>query len=138
MLSDIDAKELIPQREPIQMTDTLYEASENDARTGFVIRKENLFLENGHLSEMGIIENMAQSAAATAGVRTYINGEKPLLGYIGEIKKCIFHRLPEVGETLTAEVHYVSEAAGVVLYNIESHTENGPCAECRMKVFLES
>jgi len=138
MLSDIDARELIPQREPIQMTDTLYEASETDARTGFVIRKDNIFLEDGHLSEMGVIENMAQSAAATAGVRTYINGEKPLLGYIGEIKKCIFHRLPEVGETLDADVHYVSEAAGVVLYNIESHTGKGPCAECRMKVFLES
>jgi len=79
MLSDIDARELIPQREPIQMTDTLYEASETDARTGFVIRKDNIFLEDGHLSEMGVIENMAQSAAATAGVRTYINGEKPLL-----------------------------------------------------------
>lgn len=137
MLRDIDARELIPQRDPIQMTQTLYEASENDARTGFVISQDNLFLEDGYLSEMGVIENMAQSAAATAGVKTYINGEKPVLGYIGEIKKCIFHRLPEAGETLTAEVHYVSEAAGVVLYNIASHTEKGPCAECRMKVFLE-
>lgn len=129
--------DLIPQRDPVRMIDTLYEATVTEAHTGLSVSKGNIFFEGDHLSEMGLIENMAQSAAATAGVRNFLQGIPPSIGYIGEIKKCIFHSFPHDGEKLHTFVHYVSEAAGVTLYDIENRTDSSPCAQCRMKVFIE-
>jgi len=137
MPEHIDINDLIPQREPVRMIDTLYEATTSEARTGLSVSRDNIFYEGDHLSEMGLIENMAQSAAATAGVKNHLQGIPPSLGYIGEIKKCIFHSFPTDGEHLRTYVRYISEAAGVILYDIESRTDRAPCAECRMKVFID-
>ncbi|MEO8117090.1 MAG: hypothetical protein ABI653_05520 [Bacteroidota bacterium] len=58
---------LIPQRPPFVMVDHLINADEKTAETSFLILPENLLVENGFLSEAGLMENMAQTAAAKAG-----------------------------------------------------------------------
>ncbi len=137
---------LIPQRPPIVMVDKLFSASDTEAETGLLITENNMFVskeENGSgtnmdcLREPGIIEHIAQSAAAFAGYGTFSKGLPPKLGYIGEIKKCKIHLLPKVGNELVTDIHLVAEAAGVSL--VEAHTRSGDMlvAECQMKIFLE-
>ena len=92
--------QLIPQRPPIVMVDVVWSATETEAETGLTVTADNIFVRNGHFREPGLIEHIAQSAAAFAGCGTFLRGEEPKLGFIGEIKDCVLNMLPEVGTQL--------------------------------------
>lgn len=134
---DSELFELIPQRPPIVMVDRLRGVTAEGAETGLTIRESNIFVNNGHLQEPGLIEHIAQSAAAFAGFKGYASGEEPKLGYIGELKKMHFHRLPEVGESLTTTLKVLGEAAGVTLLAAETKAGDEPVADGQMKIFLK-
>ena len=56
--------EYIPQRPPIVMADAFYGIGEDGcARSGLTVCEDNIFVEEGALSECGLIEHIAQSAA---------------------------------------------------------------------------
>jgi predicted hotdog family 3-hydroxylacyl-ACP dehydratase len=59
--------ELIPQRAPIVMVNEFVGIEGNVSRTRFAVYNENIFVDNGCLSECGLIEHIAQSAAARVG-----------------------------------------------------------------------
>lgn len=129
--------QLIPQRDPIVEVDELVAATETDAVTRLTVREDNFFAQSGVLHEPGLIEHMAQSAAAFAGNATFLRHEPPHLGFIGEVKKCHIAFLPAVGGVLTTTVSLISEIAGVSLVKISSECDGKAVAECQMKIFLK-
>lgn len=129
---------LIPQRNPIVMVDTFFRADENGAETGLHIQSGCLFCEGGLLREPGMIEHVAQSAAAFAGYAPYTRGEQPKLGFIGEVKKFKISRLPRVGEFLHTTLRVMGEAAGVTLIAAETRVEDEVLATCQMKIFIKN
>ena len=69
--------ELIPQRPPMVMVDRFEGIdAEDQSHTSLTVREDNLFVEEGALTECGLIEHMAQSAAARVGWRCREAGEK--------------------------------------------------------------
>lgn len=128
---------LIPQRNPIVMVDTFFCADEERAETGLHIQMGNLFCEGGFLRESGMIEHVAQSAAAFAGYAPYIKGETPKLGFIGEVKKFKIVRLSKVGEFLHTYLRVLGEAAGVTLISAETKSDEEVLATCQMKIFIK-
>lgn len=54
--------ELIPQRPPVVMVDQVLACDGTWTTTSFVVPQSGIFVENGALSEVGLIENMAQSS----------------------------------------------------------------------------
>ena len=69
MLIDQDhITELIPQRAPFVMIDTLEYHADGKTGTRFRIRPDNIFLREGRLETAALIENLAQTAAASAGL----------------------------------------------------------------------
>ncbi|MGN0236125.1 MAG: hydroxymyristoyl-ACP dehydratase [Paludibacteraceae bacterium] len=134
-----EIKQLIPQREPIIMVD-MFAPGEQDneaAATGLTVAATNIFVQDDHLQEPGIIEHVAQSAAALAGYSTYQQGLPPQLGYIGEIKKFHIHRLPCVGDTLRTSLHVLGTAMGITLLAAEVRVADETVAEGQMKIFLK-
>lgn len=127
---------LIPQRHPIVEIDVLYEASATEAHTGLTVCENNYFYEDGRLSEAGLIEHIAQSAAAFAGYTTYLRGEEPHLGFIGEIKKCKIYELPVLGSDLHTWIKFVSDVNGVSLMTATTIVDVRKVAECQIKIFL--
>ena len=129
-------KELIPQRFPIMMVDTLYEADETDCMTGLTISADNMFCQEGLFIEPGMIEHIAQSASAFAGVKAKMKNEPTPVGYIGEVKKFKLVSTPKAGDVLTTSIHTVSEVQNVSL--IKAETKVGDCvvASCQMKIFI--
>lgn len=101
------------------------------------IREDNLFVDNGMLSECGIIEHMAQSAAARAGFAFLSRGLKPPLGYIGAISGFRVSRLPMTGEEITTRIKITAEVFGVTLISAICSTGDENIAECNMKIFLD-
>ena len=128
---------LIPQRNPIVMVDTFFCADEESAETGFHVQSGNLFCEEGVLREPGLIEHVAQSAAAFAGYAPYKKGELPKLGFIGEVKKFKIVRLPGIGEFLHTRLRVLGEAGGVTLISAETKSDEEVLATCQMKIFIK-
>lgn len=130
-------KEYIPQSDPIVMIDTLEYCKGDTTRTTFKILEENIFVKSGLLHEPGIIENIAQTAAAKAGYEVKKLGAEPLLGFIGAVKDLKIHALPEVGETLETTVIIKTEIMGVTLIEGKSTCNGKQIAECEMKIFIQ-
>ena len=128
---------LIPQRPPIVMVDSFFEADTESATTGLTILPDNIFCLDGQLQEPGLIEHVAQSAAAFAGYAPYTRGESPKLGFIGEVKKFKIMRLPEVNEQLVTTLKVLGEAAGVTLISAQTNAGEETVATCQMKIFIK-
>lgn len=127
----------IPQREPICLVHTIYECSEEAVKTGFVVESGHFFTDENHLSEAGIVENLAQSCAAQAGYVCSTRGIAPKVGFIANIKDLKIHHLPEVNSEIITEVKLKAFVMNVTLV-IASSTCNGkPVAECEMKIFVQ-
>ena len=84
-----DITNLIPQKSPFEMVDTLLEFSKTSVTSSFSIPKENLFVVNGKFTESGLVENMAQTVALHTGFSYFVEGKPAPTGYIGSIKSII-------------------------------------------------
>ena len=129
--------DLIPQREPMIMVDAFYGIADETAYAGLIIRQENIFVEDNVLREEGLMEHMAQSAAARAGYVARSKGEPVRLGYIGAVTKAEFCRLPRVGEQLLSAVRIIEEVMDITLLEVETRIGDERVAACRMKIFTE-
>ena len=96
--------EYIPQRPPIVMADAFYGIGEDGcARSGLTVCEDNIFVEEDALSECGLIEHIAQSAALRAGYMNRTMGRRVQLGYIGAVNDLRVHFLPPVGSRLVTQ-----------------------------------
>lgn len=137
MQNQYTIKELIPQREPMLMVDSLTSFEDNIAVTSFEVRAENIFCQDGYFRESGIMENIAQSAATQAGYAELIANRPVVLGFIGSIDKMKIYRLPAVGETLETTVEIITQLDDITLVHAKSQSNEGDVAECNMKIFLK-
>lgn len=137
ILQDEGILNLIPQRPPIVMVDSFCGIEDNCSYSGLTVTSGNIFCRKGKLQEAGIIEHIAQSAAARIGYIYLQKKEAVPLGFIGSVDKLTIHRLPEVGEVLSTEITIIQEVFDITLIAAHVSTEEGRVAECRMKIYLE-
>ncbi|MCQ2350726.1 MAG: hypothetical protein MJ003_02005 [Paludibacteraceae bacterium] len=130
-------KELIPQRSPIMMVDTLYESTSEEAITGLTIKEDNLFCKNGKFTEPGLIEHIAQSASAFAGYQARIEGKPAPIGYIGEIKKFHLISFPKTGSSLTTHIKVMGIVGNVTLLQAETTCKNETVCTTGLKIAIE-
>ena len=133
---------LIPQKPPIEMVDKLWFNDETITISGFTIKEDTIFCQNGFFREPGIIENIAQTAALRVGYLVSLmekTGEKanPPIGYIGAIKKLMIHQLPKVGSELRTEIKIQQIIFDVTLITGKITINDETIAECEMKIFLK-
>ena len=129
--------ELIPQRPPIVMVDEFLGIEGNLSRTRLVVREDNLFVCGGVLDECGIIEHMAQSAAARVGYLFREKGEKIPLGYIGSINDFTVARHPKTGEEMMTVIEVMQEVFHISLVAARCEVDGRCIAACKMKIYLE-
>ena len=133
---NIKATELIPQREPFVLVDAVKRCDETSTLTSFLINENHILCREGVLIEAGLIENMAQSAAAGAGYKFMSEGKEIPLGFIGSVDKMKVHFLPEAGKTLETEVKITHEIMNITLVNCVVKVDGEMAAECGMKIFI--
>lgn len=115
-LRDIDVHELLPQQEPFVMIGRLIHFDMSKTTTETVVCADNLFVDDGHFSATGLVENIAQTCAARIGyINKYILKKGIQLGFIGAVRKMDILALPEVGETIVTEIEIVAEVFGMIL-----------------------
>jgi predicted hotdog family 3-hydroxylacyl-ACP dehydratase len=127
---------LIPQKPPMVMVGKLLRVEGNRTLTSLSIGKENLFCDKGIFSEAGLIENIAQTAAAGAGYRSLLKNQPAPSGFIGGIKNLVIHSLPITGDVLITEVVLEYEVFNATVITGKSSVNDKLVAECEMKIFL--
>ncbi len=94
----------LPHRAPMLMVDEIVEIDDQSIKTEFIIKPENIFLQNSKLSEVGIIENMAQTASGIIGKPQFDENAHDknfrLSGYITRIENIEIFTLPDVNAQL--------------------------------------
>ena len=128
---------LIPQRPPIVMVDSFFGIEENCSYSGLTVTPDNIFCEAGKLQEPGIIEHIAQSAAARIGFIYTRQGAQVPLGFIGSVDKLRIYDLPEVGMKLFTEITVVQEVFDITQIAAQVKADEKLIAECRMKIFIK-
>ena len=134
---DIDVKTIIPQQTPFVMIDRLLHFDKVFTRTEFVIRADNMFVEEGKFLEAGLIENIAQTCAARLGyINTVILKDVVHLGFIGAMKSLIINKLPDIHSKLETTIEVVNEVFNITLVNATTRCNGEVLVTCEMKISL--
>jgi 3-hydroxyacyl-[acyl-carrier-protein] dehydratase len=129
----------IPQRNPIVMIDDLVEASDLHSVTHLQIREDNMFVDAGKFAEPGLVENIAQTAAAQVGYQCSIKKIPVPLGYIAAIKNLVISKLPAVNSRITTSIRIVNQVLDVTLAEGKVVDEDGTeCCSCEMRIFVKA
>jgi 3-hydroxymyristoyl/3-hydroxydecanoyl-(acyl carrier protein) dehydratase len=133
----INIEELLPQRKPFIMVDRLVHLDHVSTVSSIKIVTNNMFTENGFLTEAGIIENIAQTCALRLGyINKYILSDEVKLGFIGAIKNLVIAQLPKIGDELKTTVDIVNEVFTLTLVNAKVEVDNRLIASCEMKISI--
>lgn len=129
----------IPQGPPFVMIDEIISATENQTVCTFEVKATNLFTnDEGQFLEAGLVEHMAQTAAAGTGLKASKNQENPPVGFIGQIKNLKIFALPKVGSILTTVINEQQQVMNALLVNGVVQCEGVVIAQADFKIFLQS
>ena len=120
MENEYDILTLLPQRPPMVMVDRLLHCDPVLTETELTIRPDNIMVEDGHLAEIGLLENVAQTCAARMGYINLSSGKEVRMGVIGALRDMEIHARPKVGSTITTRIEVSDEVFGMTLAKAES------------------
>ncbi len=126
----------IPQRAPLVMVDKILSSDETGTRSSFLIRKENIFVENGLFTEPGLVENIAQTAAARAGYISEAEGKPVSVGYIGAIRNLVITSMPHIHDEISTEITIQNQIFNVSVISGKITCNEALIAQCEMKIFI--
>lgn len=112
----IDVHTVLPQQEPFVMIGTMTHFEMGTSTTETTVSADNIFVDNGHFSPSGIMENIAQTCASRIGFyNKYILHKDVQVGFIGAVRDFEVDSLPNVGDTITTTVDIIEEIFGMTL-----------------------
>ena len=127
----------IPQKPPMVMIDRIISVEGKITITAFMIREDNVFCEDGLFREPGLIENMAQTAAAGAGLQPGTKEGNPPLGFIGGIRNLRIYAFPKVGDEIITRIAVEHEVFNATIVNGKTFLKDKILTECELKIFLD-
>lgn len=136
LISGNELLELIPQRSPVVMIDKFLYSDETSSVSGLTVPATCVFCENGFLSESGMVENIAQTAAAGVGYACKRDNKKVPLGFIAAIKNLEVFELAAVGSELRTEVKIINQVLDVTIITGSISMGAKILAQCEMRIFL--
>ena len=127
---------LIPQQPPFVMIDALLFSDDTITRCGFRVRADNVFTINGVFVEAGLLENMAQTAAARAGYISRLENKPVEIGYIGAVKNLEIFGLPNTNDELISEIQIKETVFNMSMITGKVWCKNKLMAQCELKIFM--
>jgi len=118
------------------MVDELIDTGATIVKTRFRIRPDNIFCQEGLFNEAGLIENMAQTAAARIGSKPSLKTEKPPVGFIGGIRNLAISHYPQAGQEITTTVEVLHEVFNACIVKASVFLRDVKIAGCELKIFL--
>lgn len=147
MRTAVDIQNYLPHRAPMLMVDLILNVDASYVETIFLIKEDNIFVENDTFIEAGLIENTAQTCSAIVGKKYFFdeNGSENeninVIGFISAIKNLKIHVLPKTGETIITKANLVSKFEGddytLCTMSCESLVEDKILLECEINLFIQ-
>ena len=128
---------LLPQRPPMLLIDALLTCADERTVSCFRVPADSVLVENGVLSEAGLLENIAQTAAAGAGYGYQQQGRPAPVGFIAAIRNLHILSLPAVGTELTTEVRVLNQVLEFSIVRGTVRAGDATFAECEMRIFIK-
>lgn len=142
--TDIDIKTYLPHSKPMLMVDVIERMCFEEVMSSFYIDESCLFIEDGFLTETGLIENAAQTCSAISG-QHYFNKEDQqvpaVIGFISSIKKIQIFGLPRVHSTIKTQARLISQSQNpqfsICTFQVSIYQEDTEFLEGVMNLFLQ-
>lgn len=134
----IPVQEFIPQRDPFVMVDKLIFADEKTSITTLLIREGNIFASGGFFTSAGMVEAMAQTAAAGTGYFFKMRNEPVPVGYIGAVQQLEIFDWPPVNQEIMLEISLQTKVLQVSLVSGTVKMNNRLIAKCHLKIFVSN
>jgi len=134
IISKTEIEDYIPHRTPFVMIDNLLSVSRERFESDFEIRADNLFVAEDLFLEGGLIENIAQTCAASFGYLDRKDGGEPKIGFIGAIARLELYDLPPVGCKITTIVTPTHQLGNIFMVIGRNYLEERILLECEMKI----
>lgn len=118
------------------MVDQLQRCDEQGASTTFAVREDNIFVEQGQLTEPALIENIAQTAAARMG---YLcdQEQKPVpVGFIGAVQHLKITGLPQIADILKTSITIKNQIFNATIIEGAITVNETRLVSCEMKIFI--
>lgn len=132
--------ELIPQRNPMVMVDCLVSCAEKQVVSQLCIRNDNLFVNRRGLTAAGMMEMMAQTAAAGTGYllkkQSETANKKVPVGVIGSIKNFRLYFQPFTGSIVTTTINIEHEVLQATVVKGKVEADGKLAAEGDLQIFL--
>jgi predicted hotdog family 3-hydroxylacyl-ACP dehydratase len=139
----IEINNYLPHRAPMLFVDILVDIHPEHVSSTFVIKADTLFVQNGRLQEIGVIENAAQTCSSVLG-QTYFqdgNVDAKVIGFISAIKYVKIYSLPQVGDEIftQAELIHQFESPAYQICTLSTRTQVAGTiiAEAEINLFLQ-
>lgn len=127
---------LIPQQPPFVMIDRLLVSDVSITRSSFIVAADNVLTINGEFTEAGLMENIAQTAAARAGLSAVMQNRSVAAGYIASVTHFEVFTLPGINNELITEVTTDDSVPTVTVIWGTVHCNEELIAKCEMKVLM--
>jgi predicted hotdog family 3-hydroxylacyl-ACP dehydratase len=133
-----NAADFIPQRPPFVLVDKLLYVDKRTSCCSFTIPIGNLFADGGFYSTAGLIESMAQTAAAGTGYLSKLENKPVPLGYIGAVQKLEVIDWPPVLAEIVMTINLLTNILQVSLVSGIVQFGERTLASCEMKIFINN
>ncbi len=127
----------IPQRPPFVMVGNLVSHNEFSATSNFHIKENNILVKDGVFTELGLLENIAQTAAANAGYECVLKNIPVHLGFIGAISRVQVHNLPKSNSKIDTRIEIKQEIFNITLIEGVVKQNGKSLISCQMKIMID-
>jgi predicted hotdog family 3-hydroxylacyl-ACP dehydratase len=140
LVSRDNIQDLLPQRSPMVMVDWLVSCNEKEVVSQLTIRQDNLFVDQGRFTSAGMMEAMAQTAAARTGflMKKQEDGsnKKVPVGVIGSIKNFRLYFQPAINSIIQTTIMIEHEVMQATVVKGKIEVNGKLAAESDMQIFL--
>ena len=143
----IHKNDFLPHREPMLMVDVLEEITATSVISIFNIKEDNVFVYQNYFSEVGLIENAAQTCSSIVGQTFFLTADNEvkenvkLVGFISGIKKATVSMLPMVNQTIktfaTLVSRFDSDQYSICTMKCETFQEENLLLEAEINLFIQ-
>lgn len=144
---EVNINHFLPHREPMIMVDVLKTITSSNVTSTFIIKQNNVFVEKGIFSEIGLIENAAQTCSSIVGQSFFLTNDNEvkeniqIVGFISGIKKATVFMLPKVNQTILTSASLVSrfdtDDYSICTMKCETYQEDNLLLESEINLFIQ-
>ena len=136
IVSKENIEDFIPHRPPFVMIDNLISVNEALFESDFSVSESNVLVESGFLQEAGLIENIAQTCAASFGFLDKEKDGQPKIGFIGAISRLELFELPPVTSKINTVVIPTHQLGNIIMVTGQNFLDGRMLLTCEMKIVI--